>query len=415
MTAEELNLIRSTPELRKQFLTDNLGLIHDVIRRRYRYLVPLPFNLRVGPKFEQAYSYEDAVQDGLFGMDRALQGWDPTKGTFSTYANWWIYQNIQRAEVKRKNRHGKDPESFRGRLKVLADQREKGFLSPEDEQRYQRLKTKLDQVQYIPSVDTPVGENGEATVGDQVTDPQRGVVSQVAGQELSELVRYVMIQRLNSQEIEIMRLRYFRHITLEEVGKMLEPPVSRERVRQIEVVAVKRFKEAWENLPRFLSGFARRELKMSESNGRVDSLLEEERSRLVAQEREAVQMVDDTKMRLLNIRSEIKRIDRFLGHKPKVDTGTHKRQGSHAGSAALRIKVLEMVQKAGKSISPREVYDRIVEEATEESLDTMEIYGRSDTPLVKRVQNAFTQMARPGGPVERVGRGFYKVAEKAST
>jgi RNA polymerase primary sigma factor len=219
----------------KQLVQSNLRLV-VAIARRY-----------VG----RGMALLDLIQEGNVGLMRAVERFDYRRGfKFSTYATWWIRQAISRAiadqgrtirmpihvldSVNKLTRAQREMTQTMGRAPSLDELAVELDLETSRVAELQRIA--LDTV----SLETPVGEDEDGTLGDLVEDLDSDRPADVATFSSLQDQLAMALEGLNDREREVLIMRFGladgRMRTLEEVGSHFK--VTRERIRQLETKAL---------------------------------------------------------------------------------------------------------------------------------------------------------------------------------
>ena len=230
----------------------------DIYREARESLVRANLRLvmSVSKKFvNRGLQFPDLIQEGNIGLMKAVERFDYHRGyKFSTYATWWIRQSITRG-IADQGRTIRLPvhmiETINRLLRVSRDFVREENREPSPEEMAEQLGTDVEKVKAALktakdaiSLDTPVGNDEEAFLGDFIEDYSSIDPHEASMVEsLKECLSKVM-SSLSPREAKVVRMRYGIDVgcdhTLEEVGKCFA--VTRERIRQIEVQAIKKLK-----------------------------------------------------------------------------------------------------------------------------------------------------------------------------
>ncbi|MGN1311506.1 MAG: RNA polymerase sigma factor RpoD/SigA [Bacilli bacterium] len=201
----------------------------------------------------------DLTNDGNIGLIKAINKFDVNKKyRFSTYATWWIRQNITRA-IADKSRFIRIPvhmnDLINKYLRLVGYYHSNGYDSLTKEEIAEKMKISIEKVNDIEevignllspvSLETPVGEEEDTTLMDFVDDKDFSVEDNVFNEDLRKTLEWAFNDGLTEREIQVIKARFGfddnKIMTLEEVGKMFG--VTRERIRQIERKALRKLKQ----------------------------------------------------------------------------------------------------------------------------------------------------------------------------
>ena len=247
----------ATEEFARSLETISSG--QDKSRRAKKALTEA--NLRLVVSFAKRHAnrgvgFLDLIQEGNIGLMRAVDKFEYRRGfKFSTYAMWWIRQAMSRA-IADQSRTIRIPvhmaETVNKLLRMTRLLVQRLGHEPSPEEIAEQMEMPLDKVQKALklvkepiSLETPLGDDEQNTLGDLVEDQlaPSPVDAAIRG-NLGELTRKVLAT-LAPREEQILRMRFGigqnTDSTLEEVGELFA--VTRERIRQIEAKALRKLRQ----------------------------------------------------------------------------------------------------------------------------------------------------------------------------
>ncbi|QCP50231.1 RNA polymerase sigma factor RpoD [Trinickia violacea] len=195
----------------------------------------------------------DLIQEGNIGLMKAVDKFEYRRGwKFSTYATWWVRQAVSRAladqartirvPVHMIDAINKLHRISREILQQTGEEAHPAVLAGRMKMSEEKVRSILKIARQPISLETPVGDDGDATLGDMIEDASAISPTEAANHANMRAAIDEALGALSPREAKVLRMRFGLDTTadhtLEEVGKQFD--VSRERIRQIESKAMRK-------------------------------------------------------------------------------------------------------------------------------------------------------------------------------
>ncbi|MDO3721509.1 sigma-70 family RNA polymerase sigma factor [Marinobacter sp. chi1] len=236
--------LRLATACRRKLIQSNLRLAVHIARRYSQHGIPM----------------SDLIQDANVGLIKAAERFDPSRGfKFSTYAYWWISEEVKRC-LQRGNRVVHTPENVVDEIRQLqkASLRMHQSLgrTPSQAELAREMEASPSRISELRalalrevSTELPLVQDGSVTLGDSLAGEEQAVPEHSMAQRDNRRALQSMFDKLTDREQAILSRRYGLGLPAPETLQVISDDmgISRERVRQIEKLALKKLQTLFDD------------------------------------------------------------------------------------------------------------------------------------------------------------------------
>lgn len=251
----QINLVKMLPseEIRDLVIeygeTKSNKTLEKIIEQNAKlvYSIASKYDSRSG-----VYDISDLIQEGILGVIKAVEKFDPEKGyMFSTYAYWWIEQKISRYVIRERSQFTASEQTLQNIIKIKKLKRNNKDVTIKEIMTLLNIsKATAKDYLYVCTPTLPLNyktsdESDSDEIGDLVNDNSiDDMFNEIIKNDLLEYLLSILKKSLKEKEYNVIVMRYGldgnEPMTLQQVGDYYM--VSRERIRQIESKALRRLR-----------------------------------------------------------------------------------------------------------------------------------------------------------------------------